>query len=462
MKDQNGIPLYLNYICKGTSCTQWAGDFANPAFVQYQINWLGTLLNQGYMGVWIDNVDMFINTSHADAVTIPPIDSSTGEVMTVTAWKQHIVDFTNLIRKTFPNIQIIHNTQWYAGTWPAGTDPLVQQEILSADYINLENGFNDANLKAGPGGYAMDAKLAFVDVVHSLNRPVIVEEWTFDGDLGLAGYFLISTGIDGFSSTLVTPTDWYPGFDVVLGTPIGARYAWNGVIRRDYTGGIALLNPFASPTVTLQLPGTYTNTSGQEVSSVTMAGGTGAVLVAPVSATPVPVPLTFDYNRVGIVTDGSTFSSGSGMDGFGFAYSSNLLGTSDSFGGTTYSFGPANQLNVVTSATVTLPAGQYSSLNLLGTGVNGQQPAQTFVVTYSDGTTSTFTQSLSDWYTPSSFPGETVEVSMAYRDHFDGTEADATFHLYGYSFALNPAKTVSYIKLAPNSNVVVLAMALVP
>ena len=275
------------------------------------------------------------------------------------------------------------------------------------------------------------------------------------------GYFLISTGMDGFSNTEVTPTDWYAGYDAVLGTPIGARYMWNGVIRRDFTGGIALLNAFGGATVTLSLPGTYTNTSGAEVSSVTLAGGTGAVLVAPAATTPVPVPLTSYYNRIGIVTDGSTFTGG-GLDGYGFAYSSNLLGTSDTFGGTTFTFGPANKSNVVSNATITLLAGQYATLNLVGTGVNGKQAAQTFVVTYSDGTTSTFTQSLSDWYTPSSFSGETIELAMAYRDRYNGTEADATFHVYGYSFALNSAKTVSSIKLPANTNVAILAMALVP
>jgi len=188
MKDPDGNPLYLNYNCNGTTCSQWAGDFANPAFVQYQISALTTLINEGYMGVWMDNVDMFINTSNAAAVTIPPIDSNTGEVMTATAWKQYIANFCAQIRAALPNIQIIHNVQWYAGTWPAGTDPLVQQEILAADYINLERGVNDPNLVVGASSYGMNAKLAFVDIVHSLKRKVIIEEWGFDGDPGLFPY----------------------------------------------------------------------------------------------------------------------------------------------------------------------------------------------------------------------------------------------------------------------------------
>jgi disulfide oxidoreductase YuzD len=54
--------------------------------------------------------------------------------------------------------------------------------------------------------------------------------------------------------------------------------------------------------------------------------------------------------------------------------------------------------NVVSAAgqTINLPAGSFSTLNFLATAVNGNQPNQKFVVTYTDGTTDTFTQGISD------------------------------------------------------------------
>ena len=99
---------------------------------------------------------------------------------------------------------------------------------------------------------------------------------------------------------------------------------------------------------------------------------------------------------------------------------------------------------------------------MLATGVNGNQASQTFVVHFSDGTSSTFTQSISDWFTPQSFAGESTAVSMPHRDNSDGTTDNRTFLLYGYSFALNNAKTVSSITLPNNANVEVLAITLVP
>ena len=95
------------------------------------------------------------------------------------------------------------------------------------------------------------------------------------------------------------------------------------------------------------------------------------------------VPLSSFYNVNGIYTDGSTFGvPPGGFDGTGAAYSSNLLGTSVTWNNITYPLGPTNAPDAVSNTTVTLPAGHYASLNLLGALVNGNvSTASTFVVT---------------------------------------------------------------------------------
>ncbi len=44
------------------------------------------------------------------------------------------------------------------------------------------------------------------------------------------------------------------------------------------------------------------------------------------------------------------------------------------------------------------------------------QPNQSFTVTYTDGTTPTFTQSISDWAVPQGYAGESTALTTAYRD----------------------------------------------
>jgi len=83
-------------------------------------------------------------------------------------------------------------------------------------------------------------------------------------------------------------------------------------------------------------------------------------------------------------------------------------------------------------------------------------------VTYTDGTSTSFTQSLSDWFAPQNYAGESQAVIMPYRITESGATDNRPFNLYGYSFALDSAKTVKSIRLPSNRDVVVLAIDLIP
>jgi beta-glucanase (GH16 family) len=173
------------------------------------------------------------------------------------------------------------------------------------------------------------------------------------------------------------------------------------------------------------------------------------------------VDLSSSFNRLGIVSDGAAFSDG--LDGNGFAYSANLLGASVSAGGFAFALGTADTNNVVQAQgqTIALPAGPFSTLTFLATAVNGNQVDQTFIVTYTDGTSETFSQSLSDWYNAQNYAGETTAASMSYTDRSDGTQASGPAYLRQYSFRLDCSNTVAGITLPVNSNVMILALDLV-
>ncbi|MEO8663730.1 MAG: peptidase S53, partial [Bryobacteraceae bacterium] len=187
----------------------------------------------------------------------------------------------------------------------------------------------------------------------------------------------------------------------------------------------------------------------------------GNVAVMAVTLTPaLQVPLGSALTKVGIVSDGSTFSTG--LDGYGYAYSASLLGSSLSAGGVTFSLGAANVPNAATSGTVPLPNAAFSAVKVLATGVSGSQKAQALTVRYADGSTSVFTQDFSDWFTPKSYAGESIALTMAYRDVGSGARDNRTFYVYSYSFTLNSGKAVSSITLPGNANVALLAITMVP
>jgi hypothetical protein len=206
---------------------------------------------------------------------------------------------------------------------------------------------------------------------------------------------------------------------------------------------------------------TVTGTSGSITQTLpftlAVSAGVGS------TGTGTQVDLSSEFNVNGIYTDGSTYSTG-GLDGTGYSYSANLLTTSRVFSGVLFDFGPANELDAVGSSgqSVPLPQGKFSGLLLLATGVEGSQTSETLTVNYTDGTSSQFVQSFSDWFTPQKFHGESEGVAMAYRNYENGTKDQRTFSLYAYRFALNPAKVVESVSLPNDPDVLVLAATLVP
>ncbi len=208
-----------------------------------------------------------------------------------------------------------------------------------------------------------------------------------------------------------------------------------------------------SATTTLQAIAVASSYSNSAV-----AGGT--YTINPQGA-PISVSLSPVDNVLGIVNTGSPVPNG-GLDSASYAYSAALLGTSLTWGSSTFTLGAAETSDAVSKTSIALPAANDSTISLLATAVNGAQLNQTFVVTYTDGTSSSFIQSLSDWCYPQNYAGESQALKMSYRIAPSGATSAGPVYLYGYSFAINSAKTVKSLTLPNNRNVVVLAVDLAP
>ncbi len=203
------------------------------------------------------------------------------------------------------------------------------------------------------------------------------------------------------------------------------------------------------------------------------------------------VDLSSYFNVNGIITDGSSIANG-GFDNDGSAYSvqamqaactSAVSPTSPTYGCTgtypslsfaessatvSFQFGAANTANAVTGSglgPITLPAGQFTELQMLGAGVNGTQAGQTVIVNYTDGSNSTISQSFGDWFSAKcDDAGESPALIPAYRWE-TGTSGpvqdNRPFYVCLYNIAINPSKTVSTLVLPNNRNVVIMAATLV-
>lgn len=274
----------------------------------------------------------------------------------------------------------------------------------------------------------------------------------FNGTVTLSSVTGLPSGVTGgFSPTAITSA-----------TPSTLTLTATGTAATGPSSGLNVIG--ASGNISQ-----YTPATSLSVSAATGTGGSGT-----------PISLSSAYNLPGIYADGITF--GTGMDGAGYGYSSNLLTPNRVLNGVQFNFGPANTAScgttpactndVVSAAAqvVTLPSGQFTTLQLLATAIDGPLLNQSITVTYSDNTTSTFTQSFSDWCScsgskpgPGQQPGESFAVVMPYRDGANGAPDDRVFNLYAYTFVLNSTKTVQSLTLPVLSKtgaVVVLAATL--
>ena len=176
-------------------------------------------------------------------------------------------------------------------------------------------------------------------------------------------------------------------------------------------------------------------------------------------ATPTTIPFTGSAEINAIENDNAAFSS-LGFDGYGNAYSANQLGSYLFYNGGYFPLGQPGIQDAITGETLTIPSapatGNFSSLYLLGAGAN-VQPNQQFVINYADGSTGTVTQSISSWYQPQNFPGETIVKTTAYADTSTGGSNPGTYDVYGYTIPLDSSRVATSVVLPQNQYVIFLA-----
>jgi hypothetical protein len=289
LRDGNGNPLYIPWGCSNGTCPQYAADITNPNYRSYWIGQAQAIVAAGYKGVWVDDVNLIMQVGNGNGQRVAPIDRNTGQPMTTTAWEKYFAGFMTQLRTALPNAQILHNSIWYAGSGNPGSDPYVQQEIKAANYINRERGISDGGITGNNGYWSLQSFFRFVDTVHSLGANIDIQEFNFSGDYAPACYFMVSQGMDALGNNAVTPSNWPANYDVALGNPLGARYVWNNILRRDFDNGSVLVNPPYQPTVTVQLGSGYTNVAGTAISTATLRGAQGLILLKAGQTVPPPV-----------------------------------------------------------------------------------------------------------------------------------------------------------------------------
>ena len=211
--------------------------------------------------------------------------------------------------------------------------------------------------------------------------------------------------------------------------------------------------PIVTPTISWPTPANITYG--------TALGPVQLDAVAMGAARPTPATPTSQLSVLSTSNDGTGFVL-SGFDGANGAYSySQLNNGSVNYAGTTFTLGQPGVPNAITNGAVyTLPAsGNYSSVYLIGAATTTNQTNEPFILTYSDGTTSTQTLAgMSSWASSAGYAGESIVATTKYKNTSSGGKVAGTYDLYGYQLTANPAKALVSVTLPNTRNVVIMAL----
>lgn len=277
LRDASGSPLFIPYACKGGSCPAFAADPGSQGWRRSFIRRARREQRKGYAGLFIDNVNMLMRVGNGFGSEVAPVDPRTGRTMTLAAWRRYVAGFLTQVERALPKLRITHNAIWYASR----SNPSVRRGIAAADRIEIERGLSDPGLDDS-GRFGYGAMLSYVDMLHRRGKSILSQPYSLDPArrrFELASMFLVYRPGDAIASDYGTdPGSYWPGWKVDLGRPEARRRRWGGLLRRDFSRGVSLVNPPGSAAATILLDRPMTDLEGDQVTTVRLESGSGAVL----------------------------------------------------------------------------------------------------------------------------------------------------------------------------------------
>jgi beta-glucosidase len=262
---------------------------------------------------------------------------------------------------------------------------------------------------------------------------------------------------DGSSQSFnLNVADWYANSPAVGDQLLTTTSSWN--FQSNPLGAHPVSVYFAS--VPLE--------AGKQVASVTLpvlsdAGGTTAMhIFAMATGTGTPTTgapyssLAAAFDNVGI-TDNSNPADGN-FDGTGESFSAQALaegtptpltqGGQATVGGTTFSWpsGVGTPDNVISDGQIIDVTGSGTDLGFLGAAGFGAASG-TGTITYTDGSTQSFSLAMADWYNNAPVAGDQIAATTSSWNFSSSTQVSHPVSVYFTSVPLEPGKTVASVTL---------------
>ena len=281
---------------KSRSFGNFMMDMSNPQWWAERASTCKALLAEtGYDDCYLDMLGTAPLAPNYN--TSKPIDPRTGKVWTTAALLAADLELARTVRAADPDgllasNGLVHGQRYFK---PAGQSPVVLFEQLDA--VHAEIFLRDKNTPLGTfkseSAWKQDVDM-LVDVG---NRGKVAwtttKLWNVSGSAttaqidrwhkyALASFLLGSNGRSYFNfsvkNTVGEVLADHPWDRLPVGDALGAYAKANGVYRREFTNGMALVNP-TTASVTVALGATYRTVGGASIASLTLGPNQGEVLL---------------------------------------------------------------------------------------------------------------------------------------------------------------------------------------
>jgi beta-glucosidase len=248
-------------------------------------------------------------------------------------------------------------------------------------------------------------------------------------------------------------------------TTLSAPGGWTVTSHTPATFPRVRAGESVSTTWSLAVPATAAPGPAALSAATTYAGSAGKPAGAGSATVQVAYPSLAAADTTVGITDDADPGPGN-LDGAGYSFSAQALATAGvtpggKVAGFTWPQAPAGQPDTVTTAGQVIALdGTGSTLSLLATGTNGTQTGPV-TITYTDGSTSTATVTIADWYADQAVPGCTLVVTAPYWNRPAGSTypREQKVGVYSAAVPLTAGKRPAYLTLPADKELHIFAEA---
>jgi hypothetical protein len=338
--DDAMLPAGVGYCSTNTNHPEWFLKDASGSrieFCDYSSTWLMDVGNPDYQRAWLQNTVADAKKYGFDGVMLDDVVESMDNHLcgkgiakypTDADWARATSSFMAAVGPglksqgllAFPNVTI---KDYWTSTGLAHWDTWLSYSSGAVQEYYTKWSKSSSSWFTDDGGWHNDwsYRQAYLRRTQAAGKPYIGITYGPKSDAHSQRYARGSFLLDwdgGPSSLIYEPSDpeaqdpYNSIWTTSLGAPLGSRYQAGVAWRRNYAGGTVVVNPSTGP-VTVSLGGTFAQSDGTLVSSVTVPSADAAVLVNAATTPTVAVPVNTGLPTIsGAVQDGQALSASAG------------------------------------------------------------------------------------------------------------------------------------------------------